>query len=224
MPGLPLFDPHSPPSANLSALAAGHAILREVDRRIRRDKAELAANADNLSPLVANTAVNPFSNPEPECTFTLYGRLSALPAWYSPTLYAEYYLSLFHPTGSSLVAPPKTTIEYVLYSEPCGLVLEGTADMTPIPEAWSRATNLATLLGIVQGVLLYLLVRQMTARASPNSLAKLAHATIGMQAAMDSYTFVRPFALLPGLKAIAHLVLADCNLHRQRGLDRKSVV
>ncbi|KAL8293462.1 hypothetical protein RQP46_000163 [Phenoliferia psychrophenolica] len=171
VPGLPLFDDPPTSFSSLSATAAGHAILHEVDRRIARDKAELALNAGNLSPLISNPPINPFVSAAPSCTFTLYGRVVPLPTSYSPKLYAEYYLSLFHPTGSSLLPPPKTAVEYIMYSKPCGLVLDGKADLTPIPEAWSRATNLATMLGIIQGALLFLL------------------------SAMDSYTFIATFTV-----------------------------
>lgn len=91
--------------------------------------------------------------------------------------------------------------------------------MTPIPEAWSRATNLATILGIVQGLLLVLLVRQMEARASPNSLAKLAHTTIGMQAVMDLYTFVRSPRSLRRRPPQLTFLSPDRNLYRQRSLQ-----
>ncbi|KAM0746763.1 hypothetical protein T439DRAFT_329459 [Meredithblackwellia eburnea MCA 4105] len=196
VPGLPLYDLEHHPNANYTAQAAGRAILREVDRRIARDRAELDNVASSGSSTVSSGGgISPFSDPEPECTFTFYGRLSPLPASYSLSLYREYYSSLFHPTGSSLAPPPKPVIKYLLYSEPCGMVLEGETDMTPIPEAWSRATNLSTMLGIMQGLLLFLLVRQMEARGSPNSLSKLAHATIGMQAAMDAYTFIATFTV-----------------------------
>ncbi|KAK4698419.1 transmembrane E3 ubiquitin-protein ligase, partial [Phenoliferia sp. Uapishka_3] len=201
VPGLPLYSPSS--SSNNSAIAAGHAILHEVDRRIARDRLELFLNGDSIilpppSSSTSSTIRSPFDPvPDPTCTFTLYGRLSPLPSWYSPAYYAEYYLSLFHPTGSSLLAPPRTKILYAMYSEDCGIVIEGEepAELTPIPEAWSRATNLAVILGVVQGVMLWALVRQMSARASMNSLAKLAHASVGMQAAMDSYTFIATFTV-----------------------------
>ena len=47
-------------------------------------------------------------------------------------------------------------------------------------------------MGLVQFTLVVLLVRQMEFGRSPSGAAKVAYSTVAMQAAMDSYFFVRP--------------------------------
>lgn len=124
------------------------------------------------------------------CVFILYGSISTLPVYYSPALYAEYYSALFQPTGSSLRPPPAAVVDYLLYSENCALVLEGEAVALISPRMWERGTIFAGLLGSIHAIIAVLLVRQMEWGSSPSSCAKVAYSTIGMQAAMDAYSFV----------------------------------
>lgn len=126
----------------------------------------------------------------PHCIFTLYGSLSPLPPSLPPALYAEYYASLFHPTGASIPSLPPATVSYTLYSENCGLVISGEAEALATASLWNRATGYASLMGVVQLALVLLLVRQME-RAGPGASSKIAYTTIAVQAAMDSYFFVR---------------------------------
>lgn len=56
---------------------------------------------------------------------------------------------------------------------------------------WQRALGYASLMGVVQALLCLLVVRQME-RGGPGSAGKIAYTTVAVQAAMDSYFFVRP--------------------------------
>lgn len=181
VPGLPLL--HSA-GLNRTALAAGHAILQEYDRRLARDKAEFeVVGVPNQNPFIQELTGAP-------CVFTFYASVSTLPINYSQADYSEYFSSLYHPTGSSLEPPPPPSINYLLYSDNCGLVIEGEGEVLLSGELWNRATLLGIFLGLVQAMMTVLLVRQMEWGGSASSCAKVAYFCIGMQAVVDSYFFV----------------------------------
>ncbi|KAK4046804.1 hypothetical protein OIV83_005799 [Microbotryomycetes sp. JL201] len=197
--GLPAFDKSF--KANLSSVAAGHGVLREVDRRIARDVQELEEGTwitreDNsaVAPGEDDASSTTVSRSAPECIFALYGALRPMPPSYPPNAYAEYYRNLFHPTGSSVPSPPTPIIDFVLYSDNCGLVLSGHAEVLSTSRLWNHATNYALLTGLSQLAILLLLVRQME-RGGPGSTAKLAHTTIAVQAAVDAYFFIIQFTV-----------------------------
>lgn len=177
--------------------ASGRAILLELDRRIDQSRNDLLASL--------NTPTDFFAPSLPPCNFLLIGQVSSLPTYYTQSAYAEYYSSLFHPTGSSLRPPPPPKIAYVLYSDECGLVLQGEGESLPSPRLWERATNLGVALAVTQAVLVWLLVQQMETGSSAASSAKVAYSTVGMQAAMDCYFFVSHCTLLFDGVLIAHI-------------------
>ncbi|KAM0786572.1 hypothetical protein ACM66B_002028 [Microbotryomycetes sp. NB124-2] len=187
--------------ANLSAIAAGHGVLKEVDRRITRDAKELEDGSwitreDNSGATSSegDSSVTTGSRSAPNCIFALYGALRPLPPSYPPSAYAEYYRNLFHPTGSSVPSPPTPILDFVLFSDNCGLVLSGNAEVLSTSRLWNHATNYALLTALSQAAILLLLVRQME-RGGPGSTAKLAHTTIAVQAAVDAYFFIIQFTV-----------------------------
>ncbi|KAK4055811.1 hypothetical protein OIO90_003064 [Microbotryomycetes sp. JL221] len=192
--GLPAYDASA--KANLSTIAAGHAVLKEVDRRIVRDKEEIQDESftrdDGGGSGIGGGSGGGSS--APNCIFALYGALRPVPAQFSPRIWAEAYAELFHPTGSGVKTPPNPVMDYVLYSTNCGLVLHGQAEASSTSLLWNRATDYALLTGLSQLVILLLLVRQME-RGGPGSTAKLAHTTVAVQAAVDAYFFIIHFTV-----------------------------
>ncbi|ORY51219.1 hypothetical protein BCR35DRAFT_310713 [Leucosporidium creatinivorum] len=182
---LPLFDGSL--RGNQSASAAGRVALGETDRRVMEDRREIENGVIRRDEGAPDTTT-------PECIFTLYGSLSPLPPSVTPTLYTEFYSTLFHPTGSSLPPLPPTTVSYTLYSPNCGIVLEGEAESLMTVSLWQRALGYASLMGVVQVVLCLLVVRQME-RGGPGSAGKIAYTTVAVQAAMDAYFFIIQFTI-----------------------------
>lgn len=219
IPNLPAFDPAH--NATSKMQAAGHCVIKEVDRRIVKDRAELSANGfENpassalkfrspcaLLPsdltlsiqLSAQQSQSPFagSSPPPLCSFVFAASVAPLPPSYPAHLYREYYASLFHPTGASILSPPIPEISYLLYSTSCGLVLKGHGEILESPRLWQRAGTFAIVMMFVQGLLVLLLVRQMETGRGLGNVVKVAYGSIALQAAMDSYFFVSLVVLPP---------------------------
>jgi hypothetical protein len=131
----------------------------------------------------------------PACTFALYGSLAPLPPSYSQSAYSEYYASLSHPTGSSLLPPPTPQLSYIMYSPNCGLVLTGQGEVLESRTLWSRATLVGTILGAVHAALVLLLVRQMEWGRSGRREGRVAWVGIAVMAGMDAYFFVICFTI-----------------------------
>ncbi|SCV74948.1 BQ2448_7977 [Microbotryum intermedium] len=172
-------------------LAAGHTMLKELDRRIAREREDLEEAIESESQRPEEEKAAPQG---PQCIFTFYGSLAPLPHHYSAPLYAEYYASLWHPTGSSLKPPPPPQITYMLYSENCGLVLSGQAELVTTPRLWEYGTTFAVLMGFTQMLMAWVLARQMD-KAAPGHAGKVAYFTIGVQTSLDAYFFVTAFTV-----------------------------
>ncbi|BGP33521.1 hypothetical protein JCM10296v2_005325 [Rhodotorula toruloides] len=126
------------------------------------------------------------------CIFSLYGALSPLPASYTPTQYAEWYSSLFHPTGSSIAQPAQSTFSALLSSPNCGLVLSvPSAVLSQTSELWDSATRFAGWLLLAHAAVLVLTVRQLE-RVSrrPGTVANVAPQSIAGNCIVDAYVFV----------------------------------
>ncbi|GAA5956894.1 hypothetical protein JCM3765_006633 [Sporobolomyces pararoseus] len=181
---------------NLTAQAVGRSMLKEVSRRLKND-------VEHLNETVAEQERNEagggggsgsddsFDTSTPQCIFRFYGSLSPLPSYYTPSLYSEFYASLFRPTGSSLPPPPTQTLHYVLSSTNCGLVLEGKGTFLPTPLLWTRTKDFALIIGFAQLVLVVLLVRHLEKTATrPGTIVNVASASIGIGCIVDAYVFV----------------------------------
>lgn len=195
-------DPSSFASPNLTAVAIGHAMLREYDYRLERDVKRLA-DADEVEPPPAPPSSpggggEPSTGDEeeveivPRCIFTLYGALSPLPDSYTPSLYAEWYSNLFHPTGADIVDPPSSTLSAILASANCGLVLSvPNAKLHPTQQLWNAATVSGAWLVAVEAVILLLQVRQLErVQDRPGTIANVSHYGIIGMLFVDAYTFV----------------------------------
>ncbi|KAG0656085.1 hypothetical protein C6P46_000453 [Rhodotorula mucilaginosa] len=195
-------DPSSFASPNLTAVAIGHAMLREYDYRLERDVKRLA-DADEVEPPPApppspGGGGEPSTGDEeeveivPRCIFTLYGALSPLPDSYTPSLYAEWYSNLFHPTGADIVDPPSSTLSAILASPNCGLVLSvPNAKLHPTQQLWNAATVSGAWLVAVEAVILLLQVRQLErVQDRPGTIANVSHYGIIGMLFVDAYTFV----------------------------------
>ncbi|KAI5475790.1 hypothetical protein MNV49_000841 [Pseudohyphozyma bogoriensis] len=183
LPFVPNSLPSITPNSSLLTNLTTHVILPEFDRRITRELHAL--NYPFNQPLTF-----PPSSDDPNCAFLFFASLDPLPKHYTPSLYREYYRSLFHPTGSSLTPPPPPRLQYTLYSENCGVMLKGEGTAIPNPSIWSRVTNLAILLTIAQAVILWTMVKQMEASGTGSGAMQIAYWVVGLQTAMDGYTFV----------------------------------
>ncbi|GAA6014004.1 hypothetical protein JCM11491_003484 [Sporobolomyces phaffii] len=182
---------------NLTAHAVGRAMLKEVERRLKND-------FDRLNETLAEQERNDSGGSggggedtsdldltTPQCIFRFYGSLAPLPSYYTPSLYSEFYASLFRPTGSSLPPPPSQTLRYVLSSSNCGLVIEGQGTFLPTPLLWTRTKDFALLIGFGQLVIVALLVRHLEKTATrPGTIVNVASASIGIGCIVDAYVFV----------------------------------
>ncbi|GAA5889239.1 hypothetical protein JCM5296_005843 [Sporobolomyces johnsonii] len=200
-------------SENVTAHAVGRAMLKEIERRLKKDVDELAEStavqesglgggsslflyawlktAAGTDSKDCTGASDPVPPTDPRCIFAFYGSLSPLPRTYSSSLYAEYYASLFLPSGSSLPPPPASTLSFVLSSQNCGLVLTGRGSLLPSPVIWTRVKDFALLMGLAQAVVVAMLVRQLEAvQRRPGTVANVASTCIGVGAITDSYVFV----------------------------------
>lgn len=183
-------------------------MLREYDYRLERDVKRLA-DADEVEPAPAPAPPPPLPSPSggdasapdeeeeeveivPRCIFTLYGALSPLPDSYTPSLYAEWYSNLFHPTGARIVDPPSSTLSAILASPNCGLVLSvPNAKVTPTQQLWNSATVSGAWLVVVEAVILLLQVRQLErVQDRPGTIANVSHYGIIGMLFVDAYTFV----------------------------------
>ncbi|GAA5976369.1 hypothetical protein JCM21900_001000, partial [Sporobolomyces salmonicolor] len=192
---LPFFDPDAstaPDSpANITAHAVGRAMLKEIERRLKKDVDELAESSAVQETGLGGGANDVVIATDPRCIFAFYGSLSPLPRIYSSSLYAEYYASLFLPTGSSLAPPPASTLSFILSSENCGLVLTGRGLLLPSPVIWTRVKDFALLMGLAQAMVVAMLVRQLEAvQRRPGTVANVASTGIGVGCIVDSYVFV----------------------------------
>ncbi|BGP25954.1 zinc finger, RING-type protein [Rhodotorula toruloides] len=186
---LPLMSSSSP-SPNRTASAIGHTVLKEYTRRLVKGVKDLA-EADRIETSSSNEAgeADPTIS---HCIFALYGALSPLPASYTPSQYAEWYSSLFHPTGSSIAQPARSTFSAVLSSTNCGLVLSvPSAVLSQTSELWDSATRFAGWLLFAHATVLILTVRQLE-RVSrrPGTVANVAPQSIAGNCIVDAYVFV----------------------------------
>ncbi|BGP41501.1 hypothetical protein JCM10449v2_005490 [Rhodotorula kratochvilovae] len=197
---LPLMSSYSP-NPNRTARAIGHAILDEFDRRVARDVRELEESGPRLGEEDYPRREENDEERErpPTCVFSLYGALSPLPREYTFARYAEYYTSLFRPSGASLRPPPPSTLSALLSSPNCGLVLAvPSAALTPTQALWLRATHFGVLFLLTQGAALVLLVRQLERAAGrPGTVANAQPVGFAMNVIVDLYVFV--VALLVGV-------------------------
>lgn len=183
--------------ANLTAQAIGRSMLKETSRRLKNDfdhlnetLAEQERNDANGDP-GGGGGDESFDATIPQCIFRFYGALVPLPAEYTPSLYAEFYASLFRPTGASLPPPPTQTLRFVLSSTNCGLVLEGSGTFLPTPLLWTRTKDFALLIGGAQLILVVLLVRHLEKTATrPGTILNVASLSIGVGCVVDAYVFV----------------------------------
>ncbi|GAA5895591.1 uncharacterized protein JCM6883_001557 [Sporobolomyces salmoneus] len=182
--------------ANLTAQAIGRSMLKETQRRLKND-------FDRLNETLAEQERNEaggggggddsdsFDSTIPQCIFRFYGALDPLPSRYTPSIYSEFYASLFRPTGSSLPPPPTQTLRYVLSSTNCGIVLGGSGTFLPTPLLWTRTKDFALLIGFGQLVIVILLVRHLERTATrPGTIVNVASASIGIGCIVDAYSFV----------------------------------
>ncbi|KAJ8293966.1 DSC E3 ubiquitin ligase complex subunit 1 [Rhodotorula toruloides] len=186
---LPLMSSSSP-SPNRTASAIGHTVLKEYTRRLDKGVKDLA-EADRIE--VPSSSEPGEADPSiSQCIFSLYGALSPLPASYTPTQYAEWYSSLFHPTGSSIAQPSQSTFSAILSSPNCGLVLSvPSAILSQTSELWDSATRFAGWLLLAHAAVLVLTVRQLE-RVSrrPGTVANVAPQSIAGNCIVDAYVFV----------------------------------
>jgi hypothetical protein len=184
---------------NLTAQAIGRSMLKETSRRLKND-------VDRLNETIAEQERNEvgggggdsgsgddasLDTTTPQCIFRFYGSLEPLPSYYTPSLYSEFYASLFRPTGSSLPTPPTQTLHYVLSSTNCGLVLEGKGTFLPTPLLWTRTKDFALMIGFAQLIIVVLLVRHLEKTATrPGTIINVASASIGIGCIVDAYVFV----------------------------------
>ncbi|GAA5878250.1 hypothetical protein JCM3774_001131, partial [Rhodotorula dairenensis] len=193
-------------SPNLTAVAIGHAMLKEYDFRLERDVKRLA-DADEVEPPPAPPTAGSGGGGQagappddadgevevvPRCIFTMYGALSPLPSSYTRSLYAEWYSNLFHPTGARVVEPPATTLSAVLASPNCGLVLSvPSARVTPTQQLWNAATSSGALLVAAEAAILLLQVRQLErVQGRPGTIAHVSHYGVVGMLFVDAYAFV----------------------------------
>ncbi|GAA5926887.1 ubiquitin-protein ligase TUL1 [Sporobolomyces koalae] len=183
--------------ANVTAQAIGRCMLKEVHRRLKNDferleetLAEQEREGSDATPEVADNQ-DTDQVPAPQCMFRFYGALRPLPPAYTPSLYSEFYASLFRPTGSSLPPPPNQILDYVLSSTNCGIVLEGHGTFLPTPLLWTRTKDFALLVGLAQLVIVVLLVRHLEKTSTrPGTIVNVASASIGIGCIVDAYVFV----------------------------------
>ncbi|GAA5879763.1 hypothetical protein JCM16303_004168 [Sporobolomyces ruberrimus] len=186
--------------SNLTAQAIGRSMLKEVGRRLEHDVGRLnetiAEQERNDSgggggDTSSGGSDDGYDTTTSQCIFRFYGSLSPLPPYYTPSLYREFYSSLFKPTGSSLPPPPTQTLHYILSSTNCGLILQGQGTFLPTPLLWTRTKDFALLLGLGQLVLVVGLVRHLEKVATrPGTVVNVASLSIGVGCIVDAYVFV----------------------------------
>jgi len=234
VPGLAVVDSPAGPDSGLGSTKArakvgamGRMVVAQIDRRIEQDRDEIEQHRDGRFPpqgadlAGAQPGAGQFGSADvAPCIFALFGQLAPLPRNYTPDMYLEYYRSLLRPRGTSLAPPPAPRMEYTLYSENCGLVLEGEGAGLSSYRLWEQATGYATVMAVVQAMLLVLLVRQIE-WGGASAGGRVAYMTIGLQAAVDSYFFVssespvtlslfRPFS---NTELVPSPPFAGCPLH-----------
>ncbi|GAA5888571.1 hypothetical protein JCM6882_009001 [Rhodosporidiobolus microsporus] len=181
-------------SANLTAHALGHAMLRELRRRITKNVNELEEDKrrNDLFPSPSSGADNDGSDTDtPQCIFSLFGALAPLPSSEFPTAatYAESYSSLFHPTGSSAPPLPPAILDALLSSHNCGLVLSlPRVEIVHTQKFWAESVRFVVLLAAAQAVVVTVLVRQLErVQRRPGTVGNVAVAGVVGMVLVDAY-------------------------------------
>ncbi|GAA5843461.1 hypothetical protein JCM11251_001415 [Rhodosporidiobolus azoricus] len=181
-------------SSNLTAHALGHAMLRELRRRITKNVNELEEDKrrnDLFPPSSSSGGEGEEDYETPRCIFSLFGSLAPLPAhdFPSQSLYAESYSSLFRPSGSSAPPLPPATLSALLSSHNCGLVLSlPRVEITDTQQYWAESVRFVVLLATAQAVVVTVLVRQLEkVQRRPGTVGNVAVLGVVGMVLVDAY-------------------------------------
>lgn len=179
---------------------------------------ELAARIKKLRNLIDEGVLDQDSNsneepPQSTCSFVLYSQLE--PANVPKRLMHELEAEIQHPTGAWTVKAPKLSLNGVLISEECGIMLEITKSEGLSSRTFFRkVTTYAASTGLLYLIMLMLFSRQARRSRTPSGISRVSRWTFLSQSAIDSVSFAGhiTFAILaegrPSLSLVAPSFLA----------------
>lgn len=102
------------------------------------------------------------------CTFSIYGHLRPLPSNVPRSRVEEYESELHSPSGRSVLELPPPTIDAVVFSRDCNIVLElDTMEGMALDSFWNHATVYAFVLALITAAQTWVLVKQMEYTSTP---------------------------------------------------------
>ncbi|GAA6039285.1 hypothetical protein JCM8097_003244 [Rhodosporidiobolus ruineniae] len=188
-------SPPSDPAANRTATALGHAMLLELRERLGRSVRNLEDSRTGLGGGSGGGIGDDDDEPvekRPQCIFSFFGALDPLPPSFAPSLYAESYASLFHPSGSSAPTLPPARLSALLSSENCGLVLSlPSVAITHTQVYWSNAVVFVVALAAASTIIVVALVRQLErVQSRPGTIGNVSGVMVAAMCMIDGYVGV----------------------------------
>ena len=98
----------------------------------------------------------------------MYGQLRPLPRDTPPSRAKEYEDELHNPTGRTVLPLPPPSLDAILFSKECNLVLEfDNMEGLEVDEFWSQTMAYAFVLAVVTALQTWVLVKQMEYTSTP---------------------------------------------------------
>ena len=99
-----------------------------------------------------------------------------------------YENELRFPTGQTILRPPAMELSGVMYSPDCGTALEWRDEKAiKVEKFWHAGRVIGVFAGLLAGLQVWIVLKEMAERGSPSSVSKVSFWTIALQAVMSGY-------------------------------------